>query len=217
MYRIDNETAAAALPAPSADGPNPGGYFTDGDPNVPTPATVVDAEFLNMIQEEMATAIEDAGLTLDKSNRGQLSAAISALAAAVAGAVASAAQVLAGASNEVWISPGRLKYSKRVNFCGGRVAGSSSTGYPVSLTATAGAFNVATVQKTAQGTYKVTTTDTAATGTLKPQVIAFHAAGGNYNVCVTEITANSFTFECRDGGGLANPDGFIFEAIAERP
>lgn len=78
MYRIDNSTAAAALPAASAPGAHPNRYFTDGDPATGTPATVVPAEFLNMLQEEIALAVLAGGLTLDKSNRGQLAASIAA-------------------------------------------------------------------------------------------------------------------------------------------
>lgn len=81
MHRVDNATAAAALPAPTADGPNPDGFYTGGDPAGAIPATVVEAEHLNMIQEELAGAIEAAGLELDKSDRAQLVAAIAIIAA----------------------------------------------------------------------------------------------------------------------------------------
>lgn len=82
MYRIDNGTAAGSLPDPTAEGPNPDGYFTGGNPGTGTPATRVDAEWLNMVQEEIAGVIEGAGDNLNKSDRGQLFDAIAALIAA---------------------------------------------------------------------------------------------------------------------------------------
>jgi len=47
------------------DGPNyaPGNLFTEGDPLVPTPATVVTDDWLNDVQENIAQAIEGAGTT----------------------------------------------------------------------------------------------------------------------------------------------------------
>lgn len=82
MFRVDNATAAAALPTPGAVGPNPDSFFTDGDPVGGTPATVVPADWLNAVQEEISHVIEQAGDTLDKDDRTQLYAAIQALIAA---------------------------------------------------------------------------------------------------------------------------------------
>lgn len=64
MHRIDEPTAVASLPAP----PPPGtpGYFTDGDEIGGTPATVVGAAWLNMVQEELAAIVTAGGLTLIK-------------------------------------------------------------------------------------------------------------------------------------------------------
>ena len=82
MYRIDNATATASLPAPSAPGPNPDGFFTPGDPLSGTQATILDAEWANMVQEEIANAVESAGLGLDKADRSQLAQAVALLVAA---------------------------------------------------------------------------------------------------------------------------------------
>ena len=88
MYRIDNATNAAALPGPEAVGPNPDGYFTEGDPVGGTPATIVTADWANAIQEEIAYVIEEAGDTLDKTDRTQLKAAIDTMiAASVSGTI----------------------------------------------------------------------------------------------------------------------------------
>ncbi len=79
MYRIDSASAAAVLPASTAAGPNPDSYFTKGDPSLAVPATVVEDEYLNMIQEELANVIVGTGAALDKANRAQLLAAIQTL------------------------------------------------------------------------------------------------------------------------------------------
>lgn len=82
MYRIDNSTAVLALPAPTAPGPKPNGYFTDGDPQAAIPATIVDAEWANMVQEEVSNVIVGAGIALDKADRTQLRTAIQQMIAA---------------------------------------------------------------------------------------------------------------------------------------
>jgi hypothetical protein len=46
--------------------------FTNGNPASGTAATVVDAKWLNAVQEEIAGVVEDAGITLDDEDSGQL-------------------------------------------------------------------------------------------------------------------------------------------------
>lgn len=60
MFRIDS---------PGATEDN---KFTEGDPAAGTRATVVSAEWLNAIQEELANAVEGEGAALDKENSAQL-------------------------------------------------------------------------------------------------------------------------------------------------
>lgn len=55
------------------------GHFTEGDPLVPTPATVVSADWLNSVQEEIVNTLSAAKIVPDKANNAQLAAAISAL------------------------------------------------------------------------------------------------------------------------------------------
>lgn len=78
MYKIDIATATDALPPATAPGPKPNSYFEDKDPASGVAGTVVPAEFMNMIQEEVCNVITDAqsGLTLNKSLRNQLIQAI---------------------------------------------------------------------------------------------------------------------------------------------
>lgn len=82
MFRIDNATATGSIPTPEAVGPNPDSFFTEGDPGLAVPATVVTADWLNAVQEEICNVIEEAGDTLDKADRTQLKAAIETMIAA---------------------------------------------------------------------------------------------------------------------------------------
>ena len=67
MHRIDGPAAA------------PGGLFTEGDPNVGTPATVVTDDWLNTVQTELENVAISAGATLSKPNNAQVLQAIQAL------------------------------------------------------------------------------------------------------------------------------------------
>lgn len=74
MHRIDTTTAVPVMPAPNPVG-NPG-FFAHGSPTVPY--TVVSADFLNTLQEEIGNVVRDASITLDKSQNNQLLSAINA-------------------------------------------------------------------------------------------------------------------------------------------
>ncbi|MGJ8619625.1 MAG: gp53-like domain-containing protein [Methylophilaceae bacterium] len=71
MDRINGSAVSVDLFGAGKDG------FKDGDKANGIPATIVTAEFLNSIQEEVANVIEGAGITLDVNNRTQLKQAIS--------------------------------------------------------------------------------------------------------------------------------------------
>jgi hypothetical protein len=75
MYRIDHFTGTQTLEAPTAPNTNEGIYFTGGTPGVggvgQIIATVVEPEWLNMIQEELCNVVEFIE-PLDKSDRAQL-------------------------------------------------------------------------------------------------------------------------------------------------
>jgi hypothetical protein len=73
MFRIDDPSAAVSLPTPEAA--NTEGYFTEGTPGV-TPATLVRASFLNMLQEELRAIVTAVGLTPSKTIYNQVLIAI---------------------------------------------------------------------------------------------------------------------------------------------
>lgn len=60
---------------------NVDGSFVEGDPTTGTPATVITADWLNAVQDELINVIEGAGIELEKGTNDQLLAAILSLAA----------------------------------------------------------------------------------------------------------------------------------------
>ena len=52
MHRIDSSGALASLPAPASPGAT-AGYFTGGNPGLGQAATIVSADWLNAVQEEL--------------------------------------------------------------------------------------------------------------------------------------------------------------------
>jgi hypothetical protein len=78
MFRIDTATAALLKAAYPAEGPEK--YFQDTDG---AGGTIIPAWWFTQIQEEITNVIEDAGLTPDKSDDSQLSAAVTAIATTV--------------------------------------------------------------------------------------------------------------------------------------
>ncbi|MDE2106940.1 MAG: hypothetical protein KGL39_57530 [Patescibacteria group bacterium] len=74
MFQIDDSTAAAVEPTPAAAGTP--GYFTDGNPALGIPATIVSADWLNSITDELIALLSAAGITPAKATRNQVLAAI---------------------------------------------------------------------------------------------------------------------------------------------
>ncbi len=85
MHRVDTATAVASLPSPQAAGTP--GFFTAGDPQAPTPATIPGPDWFNMIQEELYYLVTQAGVTPDedKLDFTQVHEAIAAMIAAAVG------------------------------------------------------------------------------------------------------------------------------------
>lgn len=61
------------------------GKFQPGNPAIGQRATLIDADWLNGMQEEIATVIETAGIVLDKTRSDQLYAAVIAIATGASG------------------------------------------------------------------------------------------------------------------------------------
>jgi hypothetical protein len=74
MFQTDQATAATSLPAPAAAGTP--GYFTNGNPATGVAATILDADFMNMIMMELSNVVTSAGITLSKTAYTQVRDAI---------------------------------------------------------------------------------------------------------------------------------------------
>jgi hypothetical protein len=68
MIRIDNATAVAVRPTIDAAGTP--GWWTNGDPGVPTPATIIAADFLNDVQAIIEAVFTAASVTPTKGPGG---------------------------------------------------------------------------------------------------------------------------------------------------
>ena len=72
-------SATAALSPDTPDTTEDPGYFTAGSAMLGVSPSVLNADWLNNVQEEICSVIEEADLTLDDSARNQLLLAIQAL------------------------------------------------------------------------------------------------------------------------------------------
>lgn len=70
MHRIDTSTALKDKFGAGKNG------FTRGNPQTGTPATDLDDDYFDMLQEELVGIIEAAGITLDKAKHDQLRTAL---------------------------------------------------------------------------------------------------------------------------------------------
>jgi hypothetical protein len=77
VWRTDNNSSVPHIPAIPAPGSQ--GFFSNGDPLTGLPATVVDAWWLNMIQEEIRNVVVAAGITPNKQDNSQLLQALAAI------------------------------------------------------------------------------------------------------------------------------------------
>lgn len=78
MHRIDTDGTVSSLPTPGPAG-SLVGYFSDGEAISGTPGTVIGANWLNAVQEEIVAVLSEGGLSPDKSTNDQLKDAIIAI------------------------------------------------------------------------------------------------------------------------------------------
>ena len=124
-------------PAVPGVGPNPGGFFTAGNPAGGVPATIVDAPWLNMLQAEFEAVLVAAGITPDKTNNAQLLAAILAL--------------IAKSATASPTSPGYIKlFGLVIQWGGGEANPTQAITFPVEFPTAAFAVFVST---NSMGTY----------------------------------------------------------------
>lgn len=114
MFKVDDVTAATTLPTPAAPGTQ--GFFTDGSPGTGVPATILRADFMNMVMMELINVVTAAGLTPSKTAYDQLLTAINSLAATpaatetVAGKAKIATQALTNAVTDdaTFVTPKKI-------------------------------------------------------------------------------------------------------------
>jgi hypothetical protein len=82
MFPIDNASAVGVLPTPAAAGTHK--YFSGGNALTGTPGTIVEADWMNMVQEELLSVLSAASVSPSKTTYNQLTTAINALIAAAA-------------------------------------------------------------------------------------------------------------------------------------
>lgn len=99
MFRTDQATAVTALPVPAAVGTP--GYFTGGNPATGQAATILDADWLNMVQEELMAFLTVAALAPSKTEHGQVLAAVQQMFAST-----SYAQSFAGGRKAIFLTSG---------------------------------------------------------------------------------------------------------------
>lgn len=191
MHRIDDATAAVALPTPAT--PGTPGYFTEGNPSLAVPATIVTADWANAIQEEIAYVIEQAGGTLDKADTTQLKAAIDTMISTAAGAAASQAEMETGTATDKYSSPGRQKYhpmhlKKVVRFPG---AGSDG-----SVTPSINLGGTARVERKGSGYYRCLWSTTGSGDDM---------ASGTYAVIAVAADGDAFTTVGAFGDAITSP------------
>lgn len=73
MHRIDTPTAQVDKFGAGKNG------FTRGNPQTGTPATDLDDDYFDSLQEELAAVVEATGVVLNKANRNQFLTALKAL------------------------------------------------------------------------------------------------------------------------------------------
>lgn len=114
MHRIDTATRAVDLFGPGKHG------FKNGNPLSGDPATALNAEWFNAVQEEIANVIEGASAALDPETNGQLLSAINTLIAAATTVYVNRAGdtltgMLSGPGGAYGIHPGRGAFNARGN------------------------------------------------------------------------------------------------------
>lgn len=107
MHRIDTPTAQKDKFGAGKNG------FTRGNPQTGTPATDLDDDYFDMIQEELAGVVEAAGITLDKQKRNQLLSAIKAI---IQGGIANASEITNGTVGKLIDAAGLKSFLPKRSF-----------------------------------------------------------------------------------------------------
>ncbi|MEQ8605195.1 MAG: hypothetical protein RIB45_17925 [Marivibrio sp.] len=200
MFRIDTSTASDTLPAPSAAGTP--GYFRPGDKQQGVIPTHLDHDWFNTVQEELVAVVLDAGLSLDKTDRAQLLAAINAKLGAIALGGLTDVTITAPADGDVltysgggWvnqanISVAALRKELKINGL---------------LDSLAGGGSIRVLNGVADPLVDLSRIDTGASSGYT------HSAGGGYLTTETETTTDQSN-DLADWNGATSATYFTFDA-----
>lgn len=204
MFKIDDATAIGTIPTPAAAGA--AGFFTDGDPSGSVPATVVSADWLNAVQEEMCFVVTDSGATLSKTDRTQLKTAIdSIVSTAIAAANTKKIEVRQTAVSSAVDSSG---YASYITIGTGLAVNLAATSVPVILTASNGSDSNGQVDRV--GSISADTTIGSLTGSTTNYLYADIAANGTVTLGATtlapvyqfggtySVTSGQFTYNIQE-------------------
>jgi len=202
MYQIDVPTAIAGLPTPAAEGT--AGFFTDGNPATGTPATIVPADFLNMMMQELINVALEGAAPLSKSSYTQVRDAISNMVANASAGVGQVTNVTGvapinssgGATPAISISaatdsaPGSMSAADKTKLDGIAAGATANAGTVTAVTVTSANGVSASVAN--QGT---TPALTIALGAITPTSIScggtVSGAGANFSGTSTFAKVNS--------------------------
>jgi hypothetical protein len=197
MLRIDDATAAAALPTPEALGTE--GYFTEGNPGGGVPATIVRASWLNRVQELLRGVVAGVGITPTKTGYGQLDQAVRRLAGGNVANVTATGALTADQAGVVTI-----------NAAGGAItltlpAANAAGGAPLrfQLARTDSSANAVTIQRAGADTIEGATSITLAAG----ERLQLTSDG----VSAWRAPAGRFTQSIGTSGWLRMPSGLIVQ------
>lgn len=219
MYQIDVSSAVGSLPTPAAAGT--AGFFTDGNPGSGLPATIVPADFLNMVMQELINVVNQGGIPLSKTSYTQVRDAIANMIAAGGGgggsgtvtAVTGIAPINSsgGAAPAISISAatdsaaGSMSAADKTKLDGIAAGATANTGTVTAVTVASANGVSATVAN--QGT---TPALTIALGAITPTSISTSGASSAASYTAPgKVTAGSGQF----GGGVGFGGGVNFGSL----
>jgi hypothetical protein len=209
MWYVDNATSVPAEPS-NVNAGSPG-WFSNGNPGIGAAPTILDADFMNMLQAELLGIVQYAGLTPAKNNNGQLVQALTSGKLAFAGVNVTGLNAV-NVELPTNLAPLQLVYSvtagKYVQLPPNNAAGARPAGMPVLF------YNTGSV------TLGILSVDGATVYIqLKPQQIAIvipanNTDGGSYyyyKLCtdygnLTELSNPTYALSVLGGAPLASPN-----------
>lgn len=177
MFRIDDPTAAPALPAPEAAGTE--GFWTEGNPGAGVPDTIIRASWMNRVQESLRAIVDAVGIAPGKTAYAAVSQAIRRMAGANASVLTTTGSLTADQAGIVSLSAAAGNVTRTLP------AANAANGVPIrfDLVRTDSSANTLTIQRAGSDTIEGATTFPLGVGErlqlVSDGVSAWRIAGGN--------------------------------------